>query len=47
MEKDIQQAISFLVLQLQKEKSADAALKFSQSVLNLAHALNVYKNIDK
>lgn len=43
MEKDIKEAITFLVTQLQKENSPDAALKFSQAALNLAHVLVNYK----
>ena len=39
MEKNVKEAISFLVKQLQKETSPDAALKFSQSALNLIHVL--------
>lgn len=43
MEKDVEQAISFLVLRLQKETNADAALKYSQAALNLAHVLVNYR----
>ena len=46
MENDVSQAISFLVRRLQKEDNADAALKYSQSALNLIHVMQIYQAND-
>jgi hypothetical protein len=46
MEKDVRDAITYLVLRLQKDPSADAALRYSQSALNLMHVLQINKQIE-
>lgn len=47
MEKSINDAIKFLAEKITKDIKSEDALRFTQSALNLAHALQVKKVTDK